>query len=185
MDIGWIVGSIVITIGVLVVILGVLLIFFDSSVRTESDKKDWTIVLLREQTQMAKAFDEARKGAARMRSTASDSEIKALAFLAGPPQLLEMFIYLTDHVSIAFDWDPSREPPQWKAPGRPTPEDIKRNAAILVLWDREYISGVFPAGYDDYSMVASNGAMTVRATYDRLLEPPKAKSVDSQQRPQW
>ena len=183
MDIGWIVGSIVVATGVLVVILGVLLVFFDSRYRTESDKKDWTIALLREQTKMAKEYDEARKGAARKRSNASDLELKALALLTGPPRLLEMFLYLTDHVSIAFEWDPSKEPPQWKAPGRPTHEEIRRNAAILVLWDREYISGVFPAGYDDYSMVASNGAMTIRAAYNRLPEPLKAKSSEVQHRP--
>lgn len=115
------------------VIVGALSVFLESRYRAASDKKDWTIAVLREQIRMAKEHDAARKVAATEWSKASDLELNALALRAGPPRLLEMFLFLTDHVSIAFQWDPSRELPQWKERRRPTPEEIQRNAAILVL----------------------------------------------------
>jgi hypothetical protein len=170
MDTGWIVGSGVVILGSLVVLVGGLVVFFESRYRAASDKKDWIIAVLRAQIQMANEYDDARKVAATAWSKASDLELNALALRAGPPRLREMFLYLTDHVSIAFPWDPSMEPPQWKESRRPTLEEIQRNAAVLVLWDREYISGILPAGYDGYSMIASNGAMAIRAVYNRLLE---------------
>ena len=182
LDISWIVASAVVIVGLLVVIVGAFLVFFESAYRTVSDKKDWTIALLREQIRIAKAHDEARKAAVLVRSDASDLELKALALATGPPRLLETFLYLTDHVSIGFQWDPSTEPIQWKASVRPTPEEIRRNAAILVLWDRYYISSVFPGGFGGYSILASNEAMAVRAIYNRLPEPLKAKVSGEQHR---
>jgi len=174
MDTGWIVGLTVVVLGGLVVVIAGLVVFFESRYRAASDSKDWTIAVLREQIQMAKEYDDARKVAATAWSKASDLELNALAMRAGPLRLREMFLFLTDHVSIAFPWDPSMEPPQWKESRRPTPEEIQRNAAVLVLWDQEYISGVLPAGYDAYSLIASNGAMAIRTLYNRLLESLKA-----------
>lgn len=182
MDIGWVVASIVVIVGVLVAIVGILLVLFESAYRAESDKKDWTIALLREQIRISKEYDEALEVAARVPSDVSDLELKALALLAGPPRLLETFLYLTDHVSMGFQWDPLKEPIQWKEPGRPTHEEIKRNAALLVLWDRDYIGDVLPAGYGGYSIVATNEAMAVRAACDRLPETLKAKVREEQPR---
>lgn len=182
MDIGWIIASVIVIMGVLVVILGTLVVYFESKYRATLDKKEWTIAVLTEHLRMGKEYDDACTVAAGLRSSVPDLELKALALMAGPRKLLETFLYLTDHVSIAFPWDPSSEPPQWKEPARPTPDEIQRYAAILVLWDREYISGVLPAGYEGYSVVASNVAMAVRAVYNRLPEPLKAEVSQEQHR---
>jgi hypothetical protein len=182
MDIGWNVAPVVVFVGALVVVVGLIAVFFESRYRAESDKKNWLIAVLREQIRMAKEYDETRKVATTAWSNASDLELNALTMLGGPPPLREMFLYLTDHVSIAFEWDPSTEPPQWKEPRRPTLADIRRNAAILVLWDRDYISGVLPAGDDGYSMVASNGAMAIRALYNRLPQSLKTEIPEEQLR---
>lgn len=183
MDTGWIVGLIVITVGLLVAIVGVLLVLFESKHLAALEEKEWTIMLLQEQMRMAKAYEEACKIAGQGNNEAAEPERKALALLAGPPRLLEMFLYLTDHVSISFQWDPSTDQPRLMTPGRPTLEEIQRNAAILILWDQKYISGALPAGFDEYSMVASGGAMAVRAAYDRLPESFKTRSLQQEQRP--
>lgn len=64
---------------------------------------------------------------------------------------------------------------------RPTHEEIRRNAALLVLWDREYIGGILPAGYGGYTAVASNEAMAVKAVLDRLPQSIKAQIHGEQQ----
>ncbi len=101
MDTGWFVDSVVL-------VVGGLSVFLESRYRAASDKKDWTIAVFREQIRMAKEHDAAREVAATARSKASDLELNGLVLRTGPPRPLEMFLYLTDHVSIAFQWDPSR-----------------------------------------------------------------------------
>jgi hypothetical protein len=174
-------GVLVVVVGVVVVTAGILLCVFESGYRAALDTKTRTIELLTEQIRMAKEHEEACKVAAMVRRDASDLELNAVALLAGPPMLLETFVHLTHRVSIGFPWDPLKRPIQWKAPGRQTHEEVRRNAALLVLWDREYIGGVLPAGYGDYTAVASNGAMAVKAVLDRLPQSIKAQVHGEQQ----
>ncbi len=166
---------------VVLVIAGILFFGFDVAYRATLDKNDWTIELLRAQIRMAKEHDEARKVAATMRRDASDLELNALALLAGPPMLLETFVRLTQRLSIGFQWDPLKKPIQWEAPGRPTDEEIGRNAALLVLWNRDYIGGVLPAGYGEYAAVASPESLAVKVVLDRLPHTLKAQAEEGQQ----
>ncbi len=172
------------SLGLLVVIGGILLIVFESAYRGALQKKEWTIALLREQIRMTKEHDEAREVAARIGNDPADLELNALALLAGPPGLFETFLHLTDHVSIGFQWDPLKEPIHWEGSGRPTHEEIKRNAALLVLRDGDYTGDVLPAGFGGYAVVASNKAMAVRAVCNRIPETLKAKVREEQPRSQ-
>ncbi|MFQ5960292.1 MAG: hypothetical protein ACE5MG_02770 [Candidatus Methylomirabilales bacterium] len=153
---------------VVIVTAGILLCGFEYAYRASLDKRDWTIKLLTEQIRLAQGYDEARRTAATVRTDASDRELSALALLAGPLTLFETFIHLTHKVSVGFQWDPLKERIEWEPPGRPSPEEIMRNAALLVLWHRGYVGGVLPAGYGGYAAVASNEAMAVKAVLDRL-----------------
>lgn len=159
--------GVVVFIGI-VVIAGIIFCRCEWAYRAALDEKDWTIEFLRVQIEMAKEHDEAREVAATMRSDVSGLELKALALLAGPPTLVKTFVHLTERVSIGCHLDLLKNPVQWEAPRRPTHDEIQRNAALIVLWDRGYIGGVLPAGYGSYAAVASNEAMAVKAVVDRL-----------------
>ncbi|MFQ5931462.1 MAG: hypothetical protein ACE5MM_03545 [Nitrospiraceae bacterium] len=155
--------------GVSLVVLAILLGVFESRSRSATEeKKGWTIALLREQAHTATGHIEARKVAAKVQGSTSDLEREALALLVGPRELLETFLHLTDHVNIRLQGDPLEDPVQWKGWGRPSDEQIEEIAVIRVLRDREYVSGVLPAGYGDYAVVASNEALALRTAFDRL-----------------
>ncbi len=175
MDIGWVIAFVVVIVGVLLVIGGVLVTYFGSASRKVSEKKDWSTALRREEIRIAKELDEARSKAARVGRNASALEREALAFFAGPPDLLETFLYLTDHVSIGFEWDPLEDPIQWKPGDRLTRKEVTLVATLRVLRDKDYIGGVLPAGEGGYSIFASNEAIAVRSVWNRLPETLKAK----------
>ena len=166
---------------VVIVTAGILLCCFEYAYRASLDKRDWTIKLLKEQIKLAQDYDEARKTAATARTDASDRELNALALLAGPLTLYETFVHLTQKVSIGFQCDPVHERIEWEPSGRPSPEEIMQNAALLVLWHQGYVGGVLPAGYGGYAAVASNEAMAVKAVLDRLPQSVKAQVHGEQQ----
>ncbi len=155
--------------GISLVVLAILLGVCESRHRaTTKEKKGSTITLLGKQKKAATEHDQARRVVARVQGGTSGLEREALALLVGPQRLLETFLRLTDHVNLRFQGDPLEEPIQWKRWGRPSDEQIEGIATVRVLWDREYVSGVLPAGYGDYTVVASNEAMALRTAFDRL-----------------
>jgi hypothetical protein len=172
---------VILIVGVAIVTGGILLCVFESTYRAALDKKTWTIELLREQIRLAQEYDEARKVVATARSDASDRELNALALHAGPLTLLETFVYLTHKLSVGFQWDPLTERFEWEPTERPSHEDIRRNAALLVLWHKGYVGGVLPAGYGGYAAVASNEAMAVKTVLDRLPQRVKTQMHGEQQ----
>jgi hypothetical protein len=174
-------GVVILIAGVAVVTGGILLCVFELAYRAALNKKSWTIALLREQIGLAQAYDEARKVVVTARSDASDRELNALALHAGPLALLETFVTLTHKLSVGFQWDPLTDRIEWEPPGRPSHEEIRRNAALLVLWHKGYVGGVLPAGYGGYAAVASNEAMTVKAVLDRLPQIVKVQVHGEQQ----
>lgn len=170
---GWGEGGV----GVSVIILAILLGVCESRYRAAAEeRKGSTITLLGKQKNMATDHIEARKVAAKVQGGTSDLEREALALLVGPQRLLQTFLRLTDYANLRFQGDPLEEPIQWKIWGRPSDEQIGEIAVIRVLRDREYVSGVLPAGYGDYAVVASNEAMALRTAYDRLPETLKEKA---------
>lgn len=183
MDILWTGVYVAAIVGVLIVVVGVLLGICESKYRPSLEKKDRAIRVLSEQLKIAKEHEEARKLAAKVSSDASDAELKALALVAGRPILLETFLYLTNNVSIGFEWNPLKDPPQWDTEERPTHKEIERIAAVRVLRDRDYVSGAMDSGFGGYAIVASNEAMAVKSAHDRLPNPLKEKVREPQDRP--
>ncbi len=163
--------------GISLVVLAILLGVCESRHRATTEaKKGSTITLLGKQKKAATEHDQARRVVARVQGGTSGLEREALALLVGPQRFLETFLRLTDHVNLRFQGDPLEEPIQWKRWGRPSDEQIEEIATVRVLWDREYVSGVLPAGYGDYTVVASNEAMALRTAFDRLPATLKEKA---------
>jgi hypothetical protein len=183
MDTALIVNAAILALGFSLVLVAIVLSLFESRYRAIMEKKDRTSALLTEQIRMATEHDEAVKVAASVHGDAPEPQRQALALCAGSPRLLETFLRLTDRLGMGVQGDPLEEPIQWEGRGRPSYEDIETIAAVRVLQDIEYVGGVFPAGYGEYVIVATNEAMAVRAALDRLPESLKAKVRQEQLRP--
>ncbi len=85
-------------------------IFKSLHVRREVKGKDLTVEMLREQFKMMDEHHKVREVVAKVPHVEPRPRLKALAFLAAPPRLLETFVSLSDHVQIWFPKDPLEEP---------------------------------------------------------------------------
>ncbi len=142
--------------------MGVLLVFFGPAFRAGLRKKDGPKIVHSEEIRIAKEHDEVHKLAGGFQGDASGLEMKALALLAGAPRLLEIFLQLTDHVSMGAEWDPLEEAIQWERWRRLSAEEIGKLPAVRVLRDRGYYGGVLPAAFGGYAIIASDKAMAMR-----------------------
>ena len=114
-----------------------------------------------------------------LQSDSASLEAQALTLRNGHPEVREVFEKLTGSGEIHIRTNPEPETLSWDLKDKPSPNDLKWDAAVRMLMLLGLVASVTRAGPADYIVQASEAAKAVRSLYDRMPEGGDPTSADA------